>query len=695
MKIKLKLDKKAILEFLLQNVEKIVFGAVALGFFFIVYSAIQVQRYNKTPEELKKAAEAGKKTIERASIQDILAAPEESELKKVLTAKVDYVADAKRSRIRIEDKHYETPIPWDPPLFEKTQPRPTPKVLAALKLQGKAEVGSINSMSAPPAPPSPPPAAGDGRHRPTRDQPVAPGMASIGPQGERFIIITALVPLEKQLDEYNSDFKGPNYDPRTDIPDYLGYWIDRLELTSPTDADNPDWGKAKHIWYDDALKEAVTKFGSMSNAEFVHPKYLDPKKRLVYPLPVLNNRQWGESVAHKPEIPMLELGPGGTPINPMGPGFGGPGTMPSLGTPGTPTAAGPAPEGAATLSPEDRAAENREGMPGSPYQPPPMTAGNPEENKAPTYYLFRHLDFHVEPGKSYIYRVQLVLANPNYLKKASGLKEPEQAKSRTLKTDWSDKSPIISVPHDTRLLAVAVKGLEQIQLRTGQILAIKWIQKKGIEAFEKFSIERGQIANYPDKTFTPTNTPTQPFPGSAGGRAGMPPMMPPMAPGFGGAGGRASMPPMMPPMAPGFGGAGGRAGMPPMMPPMAPGMGMPPMMPGAMPSSSPGQNGPFKVNYFSGMVAIDFRGGEKQKGSKLTSVGELLMMAPDGTLTVLNEQDDKPDYQQKTAKPPEPAAPVGPAVGQPTPGPHPRKGLGDVEGSKKTPKKGVNPKPTK
>ena len=128
---------------------------------------------------------------------------------------------------------------------------------------------------------------------------------------------------------------------------------------------------------------------------------------------------------------------------------------------------------------------------------------------------------------------------------------------------------------------------------------------------------------------------------------------------------------------------------------MAPGGGMRPQ-----PNYAGGPTSAFKVNYFSGLTAVDFRGGERLRGrgGRLTSVGEILLMAPDGTLSVINELDDKPAYEKLTYKEPETLG--GPAVAPPGPAGRPRKGLDGMmddggAAKKKPPKKAVNPKPTK
>jgi hypothetical protein len=123
-----------------------------------------------------------------------------------------------------------------------------------------------------------------------------------------------------------------------------------------------------------------------------------------------------------------------------------------------------------------------------------------EEQKDLGFRLFRFFDFKVEPGKQYIYRVQLALANPNYGMKAAVLKKAELAQKQFLKTGWSEPSPIISVPRDTRVLVNAVKPPPRANAEpTATITVLKWLIRSGIKVSHEFpQVTRGQLANFGD-----------------------------------------------------------------------------------------------------------------------------------------------------------------------------------------------------
>ena len=222
MKLKLKLDKKTLLDFLLQNVEKIVFGVIVLVFVLMLYSSLSTAgRFDKTPEELQADVAKGR--------HDIESTPPDPKLEVI-----DYVSQAKRSRVRIEEKPYVNSVTWDPPLFENRPLRDAPPLFTVQELRGSAGMGAFHTV----------PAARleQPEHRTRRNATSArigpsdsaagampglmPARAAGGEdiRGQRWIVITGLVPIEKQETAYADTFKQSlGYDPQNDYPMYLGY----------------------------------------------------------------------------------------------------------------------------------------------------------------------------------------------------------------------------------------------------------------------------------------------------------------------------------------------------------------------------------------------------------------------------------------------------------------------------------------
>lgn len=634
MKVKVKLDTKTLQELLLQNVEKIGLGVVALIFLLMVYSAFtKVDPYERTPEQLIQAVQQGEGTIEETL--------PETDLKVQ-----DYAALAERSRIPIKVKGYVTDRGcWNPEIFSKKRPRPAPPLLVAHKLRGKADVGAFQMVAIPEEI-----AAGG-------ENPIGEGMFPRRPpsamtgsanevRGQRWIVLTALVPIEKQELAFIEAYKPcKGFNAQNDVPRYLGYWIERVEVAGPSGAANIDWKKARKIQSSKAMKEAISKWAQSGGTEVVEQKYL--RERLVFPLAPLVGSQWDENVAHPDEIPLLSTG--ATGMGMMGMGMGPPGGRGMMGDEllggmgrrgGTTGRMGP--RGLGRLGGERNAEDdpfNTEEN--NPLGSDPANAEKiAEQNKLPSNLLLRFFDFNVEPGKHYVYRARLGLHNPNYKLKTTLLNNPTLADKYCLKTKWSDPSSVVSVPRDTRVLAVSVTPGRANRDPTGRVMLAKWVQSHGFLAHDEFTVERGQTINFPEKKFRRVE-------GGNRMRGAMGAMMPPNPIGLEGMGGMppgaGRTPPTRPRPRPGAGRPRGMEGMP------RPGMPFGEM--GRMPTSTAAGK-EWLVNYYSRAIAIDFRGGENlsgRRGSGLTSLGEILLLDADGNLVVHNELDDRPDRDKITA----------------------------------------------
>lgn len=153
----------------------------------------------------------------------------------------------------------------------------------------------------------------------------------------------------------------------------------------------------------------------------------------------------------------------------------------------------------------------------------------PLSDKPAKYKLLRFFDFNVEPGKSYVYRVRLVLKNPNYGKEAGKLIKPEFAQKQyliipdTTPPETADpkqedslkirlaavQSNIIFVPNDTQILAESAKPKGTGDL-TGRVYLLKWMKDTGQEVYKDFAnIERGQVLNFNDVKPEAVIDPTQ------------------------------------------------------------------------------------------------------------------------------------------------------------------------------------------
>jgi hypothetical protein len=227
----------------------------------------------------------------------------------------------------------------------------------------------------------------------------------------------------------------------------------------------------------------------------------------------------------------------------------------------------------------------------------------------PDVQLFRFIDFNVESGKSYRYRVQLMLENPNHDVPPEFLEKEELGNEQYVSTEFSDPSGVASVPLDSRLLAVAVKSSLNLMVEPiAQVMSIHFDRETGEElAAEHDRVFRGQVGNF-------LQVPVEaPEPKKA--RAEMPAMM--------GSGGMEEM------MYSG-GGPGGRQ----------------PRERQPRRRAEPEEEVE-KVDHLTEQTVLDMWGGQRLPGRDrdLTEPGMLLLLDSLGQLTVRSELDDLEEYK--------------------------------------------------
>lgn len=91
--------------------------------------------------------------------------------------------------------------------------------------------------------------------------------------------------------------------------------------------------------------------------------------------------------------------------------------------------------------------------------------------------LFRYLDFDVEAGNAYRYRLRLVLRNPNWNQPIEDLVDPEIAKAELLKTEWSEPTnPVVIREYQAYFLTKVNRSRSQT---SAEINVLKWYQEAG------------------------------------------------------------------------------------------------------------------------------------------------------------------------------------------------------------------------
>ncbi|MDY0171153.1 MAG: Rib/alpha-like domain-containing protein [Thermoguttaceae bacterium] len=339
-----------------------------------------------------------------------------------------------------------------------------------------------------------------------------------GIRGQRWAVITGLVPAREQEQAFEEFFREQvKPTPAPDVPEYIYYRVEREEIEpyrSPSDPEQPKW-TAMNLRA--ALSKAERNWRSGA-PEVVDHRFLHP--RLAFPLgPRVVEKQagestwmdgemymemdamhagaeprgpWGEEVAHPPQIPLKrhqleaemdeQLPLDGIPHErePDEPDLDMPmGGMPMSGE------AGMGFRGAGMGMGMDEYADEGLGM----------------RDQVPDYLLFRFFDYSVEAGKSYRYRVRLMLANPNYGIDPKFLASPELAEKQWIEKDrWSEPTSVIAVPRDTYVVAGSMDTqLRDVDEPSGTVVIVKWIQDTGTEVHKEFHVTRGQQLDYPDQ----------------------------------------------------------------------------------------------------------------------------------------------------------------------------------------------------
>jgi len=455
MKVKISVDQAAVKTFLLDHVEKIVFGAIVLCFGLIVYKAVGRETFETEPDDLTNAARNAEDHCTRGKLDT-----------KVVEHRVYSEIAENNSR----------PIPFEPyrwgkelnrgPRDEKDR-RGTPPLLNAREL--RAVAGRV-AMNLPP-------------RRGVKD--------SGGPRGFRYAVLTALIPKKEQERLFEDYFVDRvEYNPERDVPQYLWYAVERAEVRGTEAPAETDFAPLD-LNHAVAISKLWRARGAARAEAVVDQKYLHP--RLTFPLPPRISGSWGEEVAHPDEIPLPSperrgLGEGEY----MGvPAAEGPG-VPEI--PGVPEVPGGAeipglPPGMA-MPP----------IPGheQPTRTPETTRTEPLE---PEHLLFRFFDFTVEPGKQYRYRVKLWLVNPNYKMDPRYLEDSRLSDLAYIQPEkWSEPTDVVEIPLDSEVLLLAVKAPPPSRAGdepSANLGIVQWVVESGDTVYEDFeTVRRGGLLDF-------------------------------------------------------------------------------------------------------------------------------------------------------------------------------------------------------
>jgi hypothetical protein len=470
--------------FLIENVEKIILIIVIPLAIYIAYLGTQYEPLAWQPDELVTAAnnaENAVKTSERKAVDEGVSI-------------ITYDVKATWIKAKIRSDYYRTETQWMPSLFPEKHKRSAVTVFTVKDLKAQAGLGAVSIN-----PSSPLLAARAGETGTTTT-----GTSANARVGERWAIVTGLIPIKEQLNLYVDKFSSSVLpDVLRDRPMYILYDVERAEIVPGKNSDELEWQRL------DFLTEFLQKRSLWSGGNAVDPvdqAFFAPqvpgKFPMAYPLPPVT-KKFGEEVAHPPFIPMLtdsqmeelkqtekireqlrknmfDIKPEDILDNPFGSSDNRIGT-----TTGSGNIDGSTPQG--------RNRRTRRG------------AQEPEEDEEiksvlVDNYLFRFLDFNVESGKTYRYRVRLYLANPNYRLAPNYLEDETLSKESYIVTEFSAPSNMVTIPLESRVLTTNVFAADQRQPWTEpaiSIMAVHFDLVDGSEWYvEKDRVYRGSTINY-------------------------------------------------------------------------------------------------------------------------------------------------------------------------------------------------------
>ncbi len=138
--------------------------------------------------------------------------------------------------------------------------------------------------------------------------------------------------------------------------------------------------------------------------------------------------------------------------------------------------------------PENPGAFQKEGYEG-------MTQGM--LSQTPEYLLFRYLDFDVEPGQAYRYRVRLKVYNPHHDEPLENVASPKVVDGKYRETPWSKPTTVAVMPEDTKFFVEDITPPRGPNEPKAKVDFFQWLSDVGTTAHKELEVQKGQIIGQP------------------------------------------------------------------------------------------------------------------------------------------------------------------------------------------------------
>lgn len=478
------------------NIEKMLLVVITCVALWIIYSGLSKEGLptTKSPSALQSQIDSARASIDRTQWDAVRATryPEPDRFDEQATSDTEDV----------DLSQYNMERPFHPVLKKPEKLRTDPVLLTATDLEVKASYGALQLKSE----------TGQGREssfgRRTRIDPKE-GERNI-PENLRqkysksadgeiesvyFTTILGLVPLRKQLQAYNDAFIGAaEFDDSRDTPLYGGFRLERREVSNGTPG---DWEAIDSF---NLLRTEKERWSEESNDEvasiYVHQNLTMPIPPIVGKADAMEKASIHSKVETNEQAQMRENLENQRTIEAEG----------SL-----------ADDPFALLNSEGGNARRRRNNEDD--FDDELSLGEERLSQLDAdHLLLRFFDFAVTAGKSYQYRVRLVLEDPN---NPVSTKRPSQnacepsvivrrqkdIDSFIRETDWSEPSAIVAVPSGASVLASktvgsVIKSGKSSYLPSNEpkatVLAVAWDGANSREIPVEMTVERGKLLNTKD-----------------------------------------------------------------------------------------------------------------------------------------------------------------------------------------------------
>ncbi|MDR1925971.1 MAG: hypothetical protein LBQ66_16505 [Planctomycetaceae bacterium] len=448
-------------QFFVLNVEKFAVGLLVFVSVFFIYSGLTSYKpLTWLPEDLSKSSSGTRNFIDT----NTRSAADEG----VMVFPYDKYAEWIKYGVKLP--LYETPTVWLPLLFPERIKRDKVPLLPVENLTASAGLGAV----------------------------ITKPIAGKTQKGERWAVVTGLIPIQKQREYYVRAYAASVRPmPEQDTPFYVSYKIERAEVVAGKEDKELEW---KELPAFDEIDDRMRNIWSNVGHEPVDSAFLAPYVPLgkgslpmACPLPPVT-KPFGNDITQK-GIPLVaetdaEWQRKAAEQNRR--------LQDEMGRQGK-----AAPDFRNT-NPHSRNAGRADASPRAGVtNPSDVGAASPQESIPITSYLFRYLDYSVEPGKTYRYRVKLVLANPNVGLSEGDVVDFNLTKEFYLDSEMSSASNEVTIPSDSRVLVRSVtqpRASTPWQEPTANVLAVYFDLADGSEwvwgASER--VTRGTTLNIPN-----------------------------------------------------------------------------------------------------------------------------------------------------------------------------------------------------